>query len=156
MTCYEHMLIISKIGRIMPRPKCCRQVVEIPVKTCFRPEGVISSCPKEVLLSLDEYESLRLADLEGLYQEQAASRMNVSRPTFGRIVEAARRKVADAIVNGKILRIEGGPVSIEAGETTRCPRCHRAFGLPNSRDGAICPHCKKQAPNQNVLQRRCL
>ena len=140
----------------MPRPKCCRQVGEIPEKICFRPEGVISSCPKEVLLNLDEYESLRLADLEGLYQEQAASRMNVSRPTFGRIVEAARRKVADAIVNGKTLRIEGGPVSIEAGGTTRCPRCHRALGLPNSRDGAICPHCKKQAPNQNVLQRRCL
>jgi len=99
---------------------------------------------EEMLLTLDEYESLRLADLEGLYQEQAASRMNVSRQTFGRIIEAARRKVADVLVNGKTLRIEGGPVSIKVGETTRCPRCHHAFGLRNSRDGAICPHCRKQ------------
>ena len=51
----------------------------------------------EVLLTLDEYEAIRLADLEGLYQEQAATRMNVSRQTFGRIVEAARRKVADVL-----------------------------------------------------------
>ena len=129
----------------MVRPKCCRQVGAIPYKTCFQPERVTSSpCPEDIFLNLDEYESLRLADLEGLYQEQAASRMNVSRPTFGRIVEAARRKVADAIVNGKTLRIEGGPVSIEAGGTTRCPRCHHALGLLNSRNGAICPHCRKQ------------
>lgn len=128
----------------MPRPKCCRQVGEAPEKICFRPEGIISSYLDEVLLTLDEYESLRLADLEGLYQEQAASRMNVSRQTFGRIVEAARRKVADVLVNGKTLRIEGGPVSIKAGETTQCPRCHNTLGLLNSRDGTICPHCRKQ------------
>ena len=128
----------------MPRPKCCRQVGEMPEKTCFRPEGVISSYLNEVLLTLDEYESLRLADHEGLYQKQAASRMNVSRQTFGRIIEAARRKVADVLVNGKTLRIEGGPVSIKAGDTTRCPRCHHPLGLRNSRDGAICPHCRKQ------------
>ncbi|MBA4397596.1 MAG: hypothetical protein C0394_09490 [Syntrophus sp. (in: bacteria)] len=72
----------------MSRPKCCRQVSAIP----FQPEGVTSSsCPEEVFRNLDEYESLRLADSEGLYQEQTASRMNVSRQTFGRIVEAARR-----------------------------------------------------------------
>ena len=126
----------------MPRPKCCRHIGAMPGRTCFQPEGALSS--EEMLLTLDEYESLRLADLEGLYQEQAASRMNVSRQTFGRIIEAARRKVADVLVNGKTLRIEGGPVSIKAGETTRCPRCHHAFGLRNSRDGAICPHCRKQ------------
>ena len=129
----------------MPRPKRCRQVGAVPCKTCFHPEGVTSSsCPEEVLLNLDEYESLRLADLEGLYQEQAASRMNVSRQTFGRIIEEARRKVADVLVNGKTLRIEGGPVSIKTGETNRCPRCHHALGLRNSRDGGICPQCRKQ------------
>ena len=140
----------------MPRPKCCRQVGEMPEKTCFRPEGTISSYPEEVLLNLDEYESLRLADLEGLYQEQAASRMNVSRQTFGRIIEAARRKVADVLVNGKTLRIEGGPVSSKPGETTRCPRCHHSLGLRNSRDGTICPYCKKQPRNQIILKRRSL
>lgn len=130
---------------ILARPKCCRQVGARPLKSCFQPEGVTSSsCPEEVLLNLDEYESLRLADLEGLYQGQAASRMNVSRQTFGRIVETARRKVADALVNGKTLRIEGGLVSIKAGETSSCPHCHHALGLRKSGDGAICPHCRKQ------------
>ena len=128
----------------MPRPKCCRRVGEIPEKTCFRPEGVISSHPEEILLSLDEYESLRLADLEGLYQEQAASRMNVSRQTFGRIVESAHRKVADAIVNGKTLRIAGGPVSVPVDEATRCPRCRLHLDPGKPEEGAICPHCQNK------------
>jgi len=63
-------------------------------------------------MSLDEFEALRLADLEGLYQEQAALRMNVSRPTFGRIIDSAHRKVAEVLVHGKALRIEGGPVHL--------------------------------------------
>lgn len=62
------------------------------------------------MLTLDELESLRLADFNGQYQEQAAEQMKISRATFARIVEAARKKVADALVNGKALRIEGGPV----------------------------------------------
>ena len=83
----------------------------------FKPAGVPGRALEEVVLSLDEAESIRLADLEGLYQEAAAFRMGVSRQTFGRIVEAARRKVADAIINGKLLRIEGGEVLIhEEGE----------------------------------------
>ena len=67
---------------------------------------------EEVSLGLDEYESIRLADLDGLYQDAAASKMGVSRQTFSRIVESARRKVADALVHGKALRIGGGPVSV--------------------------------------------
>jgi len=129
----------------MPRPKCCRNVDGIPERTCFRPDGDTSlSCREEVFLNIDEYESLRLADLEGLYQEQAACRMNISRQTFGRIVEAARRKVADVIVNGKTLRIEGGPISIQRGGATRCPRCRHALGRPHCREGSVCPHCRNK------------
>jgi predicted DNA-binding protein (UPF0251 family)/predicted Fe-Mo cluster-binding NifX family protein len=73
------------------------------------PEG---SLGPEVSLGLDEAEALRLADLEGLYQEAAARSMGVSRQTFGRIIESARRKVADAVLNGKALRIEGGEVAM--------------------------------------------
>jgi len=62
---------------------------------------------------LDELEALRLADLEGLYQEQAAEKMGVSRPTFARILESARKKVAEALVKGKGLVIGGGPVKVE-------------------------------------------
>ena len=130
----------------MPRPKCCRQVGVMPYKTCFRPEGAIPPSPDEVLLSIDEYESLRLADLEGLYQEQAAHRMNVSRQTFGRIVEAARRKVADVIVNGKILKIEGGSVSMKAEKPARCPRCQRALSPECGKGNKMsCLHCREHA-----------
>ena len=77
------------------------------------------------MLTLDEFEALRLADLDRLYQEQAAAQMNVSRPTFSRIIEAARGKVADALVHGKALRIEGGPVRVEG---RRCCRLHDGEG----------------------------
>jgi len=97
----------------MPRPCCRRFVSATPVVTYFKPAGVPLHDLDEVVLTLDELESLRLADLDGQYQEAAAERMKVSRPTFGRIVEQARRKVADALVNGKALRVEGGTVTLK-------------------------------------------
>ena len=130
----------------MPRPKCCRQIGALPDRTFFRPQGASASPREEVHLSLDEYEAIRLADLEGLYQEQAAVRMQVSRQTFGRIVEAARRKIADVIVNGKVLRIEGGPVSLPGVAPVRCPRCRRALDLAcGERNEPLCPHCRTHA-----------
>jgi predicted DNA-binding protein (UPF0251 family) len=118
----------------------------MPGKIRFQPEGEKSSLFAEVLLNLDEYEAIRLADLEGLYQAQAASRMNISRQTFGRIIEAAHRKVADVLVNGKVLRIEGGSVSMRAEKPVRCSSCRRALtpecGKCSERS---CPHCGEYA-----------
>ena len=74
-------------------------------------------------MTLDEFEAVRLADLEGLYQEQAAEEMGVSRPTFSRIVESAHKKIADALVHGKVIRIEGG--TVQPGRF-RCCRFHDA------------------------------
>jgi predicted DNA-binding protein (UPF0251 family) len=88
----------------------------------FKPAGVPLRELEEVVMTLDEFEAVRLADLEGLYQEQAAEQMNVSRPTFSRVVDAAHRKLADALVHGKALRIEGGPV--ELGRRRCCCRLH--------------------------------
>lgn len=102
----------------------------------FGPAGGEGAQGGEVVLTLDEFESLRLADLEGLYQEDAAGRMGVSRPTFGRIVESARRKVAEALVRGRTLRIAGGVV-LGAGGPRRCPRCSR-----EGAGGRTCPHCR--------------
>ena len=65
-----------------------------------------------ILLGLDEFEAIRLADLEGLYQEQAAEKLHVSRQTFGRIIAAARKKVAQSLIEGRPLQIEGGPVQM--------------------------------------------
>jgi len=65
---------------------------------------------EEVKITLDELESVRLADYDGLYQEDAAKKMNVSRQTFGNIVNSAHKKIADALLNAKALKIEGGVV----------------------------------------------
>ena len=65
---------------------------------------------EEVNLTLDELEAIRLADLGGLYQEDAAKKMNVSRQTFGNIINSAHKKIADALLNAKALKIEGGNI----------------------------------------------
>ena len=65
---------------------------------------------EEVNLTLDELEAIRLADLRGLYQEDAAKKMNVSRQTFGNIINSAHKKISDALLNAKALKIEGGNI----------------------------------------------
>jgi hypothetical protein len=95
----------------------------------FKPAGVPACSLEEVILAVDELEAIRLADLQGLYQEQAAKQMNISRQTFGRIIESAHRKVAETLVEGKALRIEGGEIEMAGMRSCKCkrviPRCHR-------------------------------
>ena len=91
----------------MPRPFKCRRVCGTPGTDYFKPRGIPLSNLQEIGLTLDEFEAIRLADLEGLYQEDAAKRMAISRQTFGNIITVAHKKIADAIVNGKALKIEG-------------------------------------------------
>ena len=90
----------------MSRPKKCRCVNCTPNTSYFKPKGIPVFQLEEVSLSLDELEAIRLADYEGLYHEEAAVRMKVSRATFGRILTEARHKIAEAIVDGKALRID--------------------------------------------------
>lgn len=90
----------------MSRPKKCRCVECIPNAIYFKPRGIPLVQLEEMSLDLDEMEAIRLADYEGLYHEQAAVKMGISRATFGRIVGSARRKVAEAIIKGMALRIE--------------------------------------------------
>lgn len=99
----------------MPRTKCKRHIDFNPGISYYKPAGVPMRFLEEVELQLDEFESLRLADLEGLYQEEAAERMKVSRQTFGRILKEAHRKIAEAIVNGKAIRIEMSFENINGG-----------------------------------------
>jgi len=98
----------------MARPRNCRRIGSLPEINYFKPRGIPLSVLKEVILTVDEFEAIRLADLEGLYQEQAAEKMNVSRQTFGRMIESAHRKVADTLIQGKALRIEGGEFEMAA------------------------------------------
>ena len=90
------------------RPKKIRWVKCEPGERCFRPQCKPLSKLGGVYLTLDEFEAVRLADLEELKQEEAAKRMKISRPTFSRIISSAHRKIGDALVNIKAIRIEGG------------------------------------------------
>src|SRR4030067_600112 len=110
----------------MPRPPKCRCIGWGRADSPCRPAGVPGRALEQVTLSLDELEAVRLADLEELYQEEAARRMEVSRQTFGNIVASARRKLADCVVNGKLLRIPGGTVRLAAERTLAWEHCLRA------------------------------
>ena len=129
----------------MARPIHCRRVTSLPGSTYFKPRGIPLSMLEEVVLTVDEFEAIRLADLEGLYQEQAAEKMSISRQTFGRIIESAHRKVAEALVKGKALRIEGGEIEMPSERKFRCHDCHHSWGLPygTGRPGN-CPTCKSE------------
>jgi predicted DNA-binding protein (UPF0251 family) len=127
----------------MARRPCPRRVAGPPRCSYFKPAGVPLSRLDETTLSVDELEALRLADLEGHYQDVAAARMEVSRPTFARIVEASRRKVAEALVHGRALRIGGGPVAFAGQRLFRCGQCRHEWSAPfgtGRPDG--CPSCR--------------
>ena len=94
----------------MPRPIKWRCVGFIPEITYFRPAGKPLRRLEEICFSLEEAEAIRLKDLEGLEQEKCAERMRISRPTFHRVLASARNKVADALISGKAIRIEGGGI----------------------------------------------
>jgi predicted DNA-binding protein (UPF0251 family) len=157
----------------MARPFCRRKIGFLPGVRYFKPAGIEMRSLEEVTLHLDEIEALRLTDLEGLYQEEAASRMGISRPTFSRISAEARWKVADALVNGKALRVEGGEeMSIgedrmieqneEKRETLSSPEPENGgCGLGRKRrlrrrrrDGSGRGRCRNQAPIQVEVDQR--
>ncbi len=89
----------------MPRPRLCRRIRKKPGVTYFKPAGVRLTELNEIILRVDEYEAIRLQDLLGLSQEESAKKMNISQPTFYRLISSARKKIADAIINGKAIKI---------------------------------------------------
>lgn len=90
----------------MPRKKCKRNIECKPDAHIFKPKGIPTSELEIIQFNLDELEAIRLADFEGMYQENAAESMHISRQTFGRILAEAHKKIADALVNGKGIEIE--------------------------------------------------
>jgi predicted DNA-binding protein (UPF0251 family) len=92
----------------MPRPTKSRRVAYIPEIIYFKPAGIPLRILEEMNLTIEEAEAMRLKDLEALEQESCAEKMNISRQTFQRILGSARRKVTDALLNGKAIKIEGG------------------------------------------------
>jgi predicted DNA-binding protein (UPF0251 family) len=90
----------------MVRPRLCRRILAEPDVTYFKPRGIPMRELEEVILSVEEFEAVRLKDLEGLEQEQCATKMKISQPTFHRLVLSARKKIAEAIVNGKAIQMK--------------------------------------------------
>lgn len=118
----------------MPRPKKWRKVCCLPESNRFGPLDSLMNTDKFVNMTVDEYETIRLIDLEGFTQERCANQMNIARTTVQGIYNNARKKIAESLVNGKVLRIEGGEYKLcdEYGKSCgggncRRHRCGRGF-----------------------------
>ncbi len=136
---YERLLIT------MARPRKQRYIGDPPRIPVFKPQGIPVRALEVLVLTLDEFEALRLADVEGDQHEDAAAKMNISRPTFGRILESAHRTVAEALLKGKALHIQGGPVTIAKRGRLRCRRCRHAWDVPVPAAPEFrCPRCYKE------------
>ena len=108
----------------MPRPKKCRSVCQLPKTISFSPEG-LSEAKEVVVLTVEEYETIRLIDKEGLSQEQCSERMQVARTTVQQIYADARKKLANVLVDGLPLRIAGGDYRLCSGGRRACGFCYK-------------------------------
>jgi len=140
------MSIIEKRERAMGRPPLCRRVSYIPAVTYFKPASIPLRELEEICLSVEEVEAIRLKDLEDLEQEQCAEEMNISRPTFVRILDSARKKVAEALIKGRAVRIEGG--NYEIAVRRYCCRNNHEWEIPAETSShnppQACPTCSTQ------------
>ena len=131
----------------MGRPPLERFVSGLPRTALFKPAGISGRDLEHVELTVDEVEALRLVDLEGLSHEEAAARLGVSRQTVGRVLDTARRKVADTLVNGKALVIGGGAYRVA--QVRCCDSCGARWELADAQQpasaGEACPVCGSTA-----------
>ncbi len=132
----------------MPRVKILRILDELPIIKGFRPIWFKTNVRQAVIMKLEEYEAIRLIDYEKQNHEQAATAMNVSRPTVTRIYEKARLQIATALVEGRSLLIEGGDVEVQKSHWY-CEKCSHQFVNENPQDSEnlTCPKC-----NSNELK----
>jgi len=136
----------------MGRLKKNRIVKFNPNVNYFKPRGIPMFKLEEVSLTIDEREAIRLADLLGLSHEEAGRQMEVSRATFGRIVQRARQAVADAMINGKAIKVEGGNYNIvdETGKSI-CHKCNNVLNESHNSTGkpGECRLCLSENVQQN-------
>jgi predicted DNA-binding protein (UPF0251 family) len=110
----------------------------------FRPVGVPAASLEEVVLTIDEFEAIRLVDHERLYQQTAAEAMGVSRQTLGRILECGRGKIAKAVVHAKSLRIEGGTFNLGEKRCFVCRSCDHRWSVPYGPRPEGCSACRSR------------
>lgn len=136
----------------MARPKQLRRLAFAPPAHSFIPAGEKDHPNQKgiVILTMDEFESLRLADLECHSQEEAAKKMGISRATFGRIVESGRSKIARALVQGCRIEISGGAFMFGRGRHLQCPRCRRRQSRDiGERKSVECKRCCQPLQNSD-------
>lgn len=140
---------LEKGGLDMPRPVKPRWVEFLPNVTYFKPAGIPLSVLDEVSLGIDELEALRLKHVLGLEQEECAERMKVAQSTFQRILSSAHSKVAEALVEGKAIRISGGHFRFPA-KWVSCPVCGHRWQAVAGHVGLVCPACGHTAAASDV------
>lgn len=152
------------------RPKIKRTIRFFPEITYFKPAGIPLRNLPEVILSMDEMEAIRLAELEDMDQEEAAKKMNISRITFLRILHSAHKKIAESLIYGKAIRMRGGDYTMPnldgtgplgQGPRTGRGRGQRFVGRGQGLGGTaecVCPKCGEKIPHQRgipCLQTNC-
>ena len=130
----------------MARIKKDRLIQMAPHFDGYKPQGVQCKTSSDVTINFEEYEALNLCDYELLTQAEAAKLMNVSRPTFTRIYESVRRKIAKAFVEGSCIHFEGGNVAMA--NWHKCSHCKITFTLTDNSE-KCCPFCKTQVITEN-------
>ncbi|MCK4525013.1 MAG: DUF134 domain-containing protein [Candidatus Andersenbacteria bacterium] len=144
----------------MTRPKIIRRVNFEPEVTYFKPRGVPLSSLKEIDLTIDELEAIRLKNYKRLEQIECAKRMTISQSTLQRILTSANKKIADALINGKAIKIEGGVIKMNnekmpvrpnpttGGRKFKCEECkyewEEEFGTGKKGIEMSCPKCKSK------------
>ena len=128
----------------MPRPKSNRIVYEPPIYTEFKPVGSRGQTLEVIDLSVDEFEALRLADKMAMSHAEAAEEMEISRSTFTRLIEQARKKLADFIIHGKLLSINGGNIHFR-NNIIKCQDCGHMFKTSFNDTITECPVCNSES-----------
>ena len=137
----------------MARPPKERRVENIPEIKYFKPAGIPMRDIDEVSLTIEEIEAIRLKDLANLTQEEASEKMEVSRPTFQRILTSAREKIAEGLIKGKALRFKGGDYRL-AKNHFHCHACGQDFEISRPRrkrrgQSPECPSCGEMLEGKN-------
>ena len=135
-----HICALYLQKKSMPRPQENRIVHQPPLFSEFKPIGIRAQNIDRVSLSLDEFEAIRLADYNGLSHAEAAEEMEISRPTFSRLIEKARKKIAEFLLQGKMLTIEGGSIHFR-NNIIQCNNCGHMFKTTIGATIFECPAC---------------
>ena len=153
----------------MPRPRRVRRVFFEPRTDYFKPAGVMLRMLQENIITRDELEAIRLIDYEKIEQEKAGKKMKISQPTLSRLLTSARRKIADALINGKAIKIQGGVfkmvrprgrgLGLGRGQGSGVGGRGRMGGFAAGPGGICkCPKCRHEEPQirgQSCMNKKC-